>query len=80
MYRKAICYPNEMQAIFAEKAIWIVETGIITRTKPGWEKGREILEWLGSCGGYCDCDILANVEEPFDQYSCILKGYIKIGG
>jgi len=30
------------------------------------EKEQEILEWLASYGGYCDCEILANVEELFD--------------
>ncbi len=26
----------------------------------------EILEWLASHGGYCDCEILANVEDLFE--------------
>lgn len=26
----------------------------------------EITEWLEKNGGYCDCEILANVEEKFD--------------
>ena len=26
----------------------------------------EILEWLADKGGYCDCEILANVEEQFE--------------
>ena len=25
-----------------------------------------VLEWLAAKGGYCDCEILANVEEQFD--------------
>lgn len=27
----------------------------------------EITEWLGENGGYCDCEVLANVEEKFDN-------------
>ena len=26
----------------------------------------EVLEWLAEQGGYCDCEILANVEEQFE--------------
>ncbi|MEO6723232.1 MAG: DUF2695 domain-containing protein [Ferruginibacter sp.] len=26
----------------------------------------EVLEWLAEHGGYCDCEILANVEEQFE--------------
>ena len=26
----------------------------------------EVLEWLAEHGGYCDCEILANVEQQFD--------------
>ena len=26
----------------------------------------KVLEWLAEHGGYCDCEILANVEEQFD--------------
>jgi hypothetical protein len=26
----------------------------------------EVLEWLANQGGYCDCEILANVEEQFE--------------
>jgi len=26
----------------------------------------KILEWLANHGGYCDCEILANVEEQFE--------------
>jgi hypothetical protein len=29
----------------------------------GAEKLEEVLEWLADQGGYCDCEILANVEE-----------------
>jgi Protein of unknown function (DUF2695) len=29
------------------------------------EKTEEILEWLAEYGGYCDCEILANVKEQF---------------
>ncbi len=27
----------------------------------------EITKWLGENGGYCDCEVLANVEEKFDD-------------
>lgn len=30
------------------------------------EKVDEVLEWLADHGGYCDCEILANVEEEFE--------------
>ena len=30
------------------------------------EKVDEVLEWLADHGGYCDCEILANVEEQFE--------------
>ena len=26
-----------------------------------------ITKWLGENGGYCDCEVLANVEEKFDD-------------
>lgn len=26
----------------------------------------EVLKWLANKGGYCDCEILANVEEQFE--------------
>ena len=26
----------------------------------------EVLEWLAEHGGYCDCEILANVEQQFE--------------
>lgn len=26
----------------------------------------EVLEWLTEHGGYCDCEILANIEEQFE--------------
>ncbi|MFT3843955.1 MAG: DUF2695 domain-containing protein [Lacibacter sp.] len=26
----------------------------------------EVLEWLAEHGGYCDCEILANVEQEFE--------------
>jgi hypothetical protein len=28
---------------------------------------QEIIEWLSENGGYCDCEVLANVEEKFDS-------------
>lgn len=27
----------------------------------------EITKWLGENGGYCDCEVLVNVEEKFDD-------------
>jgi F0F1-type ATP synthase membrane subunit b/b' len=30
------------------------------------EKVDEVLEWLADHGGYCDCEILANVEEQLN--------------
>lgn len=30
------------------------------------EKVDEVLDWLADHGGYCDCEILANVEEQFE--------------
>jgi hypothetical protein len=29
---------------------------------------QEIVDWLEQNGGYCDCEILANVEEKFEQH------------
>ncbi|GGF16919.1 DUF2695 domain-containing protein [Hymenobacter cavernae] len=26
-----------------------------------------VTEWLGNHGGYCDCEVLANVEEKFED-------------
>ena len=26
----------------------------------------KVLEWLANHGGYCDCEILANIEEQFE--------------
>jgi hypothetical protein len=31
------------------------------------ENIEEIAEWLEENGGYCDCEVLANVEEKFDD-------------
>ena len=30
------------------------------------QKVDEVLEWLADHGGYCDCEILANVEDQFE--------------
>ena len=30
------------------------------------ENASKVLEWLSNHGGYCDCEILANVEEQFE--------------
>lgn len=27
----------------------------------------QIIEWLKENGGYCDCEVLANIEEKFDN-------------
>ncbi len=37
-----------------------------------WIKAKDlseapILEWLDDNGGYCDCEVLANVEDHFEQ-------------
>lgn len=45
------------------------ETNSLTKTfllQSGTENADEVLEWLAEHGGYCDCEILANVEEQFD--------------
>jgi len=35
-------------------------------TQIGAKNPEEILDWLADKGGYCDCEILANVEEQFE--------------
>ena len=45
------------------------DTNILTKTfllQSNIEKVDEVLEWLAEQGGYCDCEILANVEEQFE--------------
>ncbi len=45
-------------------------TQILTRTfllKHGIAEAGTILSWLADEGGYCDCEILANVEPQFDS-------------
>lgn len=37
---------------------WLLQSSI--------EKVDEVLEWLADHGGYCDCEILANVEDQFE--------------
>ena len=37
------------------------------------QKIDEVLEWLAEHGGYCDCEILANVEEQFDEHGEIWR-------
>jgi hypothetical protein len=32
----------------------------------GATNSQEVLDWLADKGGYCDCEILANVEEQFE--------------
>jgi hypothetical protein len=44
------------------------DTNSLTKTfllQSGNENGDDVLEWLADHGGYCDCEILANVEEQF---------------
>lgn len=44
-------------------------TNSITRTfllQSNIQNADEVLEWLAKHGGYCDCEILANVEEQFE--------------
>jgi hypothetical protein len=33
--------------------------------KKGLGNIEEILDWMASHGGYCDCEILSNIEELF---------------
>ena len=45
------------------------DTNTLTKTfllQSNIEKLDEVLEWLADHGGYCDCEILANVEEQFE--------------
>lgn len=47
-----------------------VDDHTITRnylTNIGIENTEEILVWLIDHDGYCDCEVLANVEEQFEQ-------------
>ena len=30
---------------------------------------KKVITWLSSHGGYCDCEVLCNVEEQFDYYT-----------
>ena len=45
------------------------DTNSLTKTflvQSNIQKVGEVLEWLAEHGGYCDCEILANVEEQFE--------------
>ena len=45
------------------------DTNILTKTfllQFNIENVDEVLKWLAKQGGYCDCEILANVEEQFE--------------
>jgi predicted transcriptional regulator len=45
------------------------DTTVLTKNflkKIGKDNLEGILEWLANKGGYCDCEVLANVEEQFD--------------
>lgn len=38
------------------------------------EKGlspKDTLEWMKEYGGYCDCEVLANVEDPFLRFQLL---------
>jgi hypothetical protein len=37
---------------------FLTQTGIVDK--------KRVLEWLNQNGGYCDCEVLANVEEQFN--------------
>ena len=46
------------------------DTSKLTRKfleKNNIENIEEVLKWLSENGGYCDCEILANVEEKFER-------------
>lgn len=45
------------------------DTNILTRTflvNFNVDNVEDVLDWLAEHGGYCDCEILANVEEQFE--------------
>ena len=45
------------------------DTNSLTKTfllQSNIQKIDEVLEWLADHGGYCDCEILANVEQQFE--------------
>lgn len=45
------------------------DTNVLTKTfllQSNVENIDKVLEWLADHGGYCDCEILANVEEQFE--------------
>ena len=45
------------------------DTNSLTKTfllESNVEKVDEVLKWLANHGGYCDCEILANVEQQFE--------------
>ena len=47
------------------------DTNSLTKTfllQSNNKKVDEVLEWLADPGGYCDCEILANAEEQFEEY------------
>ena len=44
-------------------------TTILTKTfldKKGVSNATQVIEWLADNGGFCDCEVLANVEDLFD--------------
>lgn len=46
------------------------DTNILTATflkNKKIENIEMVLDWLAENGGYCDCEILANVEEKFEN-------------
>ena len=45
------------------------DSNILTKTyllQYNIEKVDKVLKWLAERGGYCDCEILANLEEQFE--------------
>lgn len=45
------------------------DTNNLTKTfllQSNIENADDVLEWLADHGGYCDCEILANVEDQFE--------------
>ncbi|MGI6154077.1 MAG: DUF2695 domain-containing protein [Christensenellaceae bacterium] len=31
-------------------------------------RASKVVEWMKKYGGYCDCEVLANVEDPFNRF------------
>ena len=57
---------------------FIFNAGLFIRSKRAGRKNKnefknieEIENWLKNNGGYCDCEVLYNVEEMFDEDSIL---------